>query len=212
MDKSTKRSVFVLYIILFLISITTVSMIQFSLNTSTTYTLNIEYERHTVTGTGYSLDHSYSTIIIDVSLMVGNYEAILSTMRVSIYPFWVDTSGWENGGTATISGNLYSISSAAGTWRARRSFGDFESENLYYHKELGILIESSNDRMSLDGGGFSGSDTDIEIQNSNIQGFVARVTGANIAGNIFLLSGIFIEVLIIQWFYARRQSSKSSSK
>ena len=210
MDKNTRRSVFALYVILFLLSITTVSTIQINLNTSTAYTLNIEYEKHTVTGTGYSLDHSYSTIIINVSLMVGNYEAMLSTMRVSIYPFWVDTSGWEDGGTATISGNLYSTYSEAGYWRAHRSWSDFEYENLNYHKDLGILIESHNDRMSLGIGGFSGSDTDIEIQHSNIQGFAARVTGANIAGNIFLLSGIFIEVLIVQWLYARRQSSKSS--
>ena len=185
-------------------------MVQIHLNTTTTYILNVEYEQHTVTATGYSFDHSYNIITVSLPVMVENYESTLSTMRVGIYPFWVDTSGWEDGGTATISGNLYSTYSEAGYWRAHRSWSDFEYENLNYNKELWILIESHKDRMTLLTGGFSGSDTDIEIQHSNIQGFAARVTGVNIAGNIFLLSGIFIEILILQWLYARRQSSKSS--
>lgn len=209
-DKSTRRAVFILYIILFLLSATTVSMIQIHLNTTTSYTLHIEYESHTVTGTGYGFDHSYSTIIINLSVTVDDFESTLSTLRVSIYPFWVDTSNWIDGEPRTISGNLYSIYSEAGYWRAHRSWSDFESENLHYHKDLGILIESHNDRMSLDTGGFSGSDTDIEIQHSNIQGFAARVTGSNLIGNMVLISGIFVEILIVQGLYDRRQSSKSS--
>jgi hypothetical protein len=58
-------------------------------------------------------------------------------------------------------------------------------------------------------GGFSGYDIDITTQYSNINGLVARVTGGNIAGNIAVLSGIFIEVLIVQWLYMRKHKSKT---
>jgi hypothetical protein len=206
MDKSTRRAVFVLYIVLFLLSTTSLSMIQLHINHSTTYSLYIEYQSHTVSSTGYDFDHSYSTIIIDTEVTADNYESVVSSLRVSIYPFWLDTSDWVDGETRTISGNLYSIYDEGGYWRAHRSWSDFESENLHYNKALGIFIEGHNDRMSLGTGGFSGSDTDIEIQQGNIQGFAARVTGNNLVGNILLLSGIFIEVLIIQWAYTRRKS------
>ncbi|MBY8998265.1 MAG: hypothetical protein KGD60_11060 [Candidatus Thorarchaeota archaeon] len=209
MDKSTRRSVFLLYIILFLLSSITVSMIQINLNTSTAYALNIEYEQHTTTARSYDFDHSYSTIIVNIPIMVDSYGSTLSSIRVGTVPFWIDTSDWVDGETVSISGNLYSIHSQTGKWRAHRSFADFESENLYYHKELGILIESNTDRISSGSSGFSGFSVEINIQHSNIDGFVARVTGSNVVGNIVLLSAIFTEILIVQWLYTRRQKSKT---
>jgi hypothetical protein len=209
-NQSTKRTVFVLYVILFLLSITTVSMIQFHLNTSTTYTLDIEYEQHTTTATSNSFDHDYRTILVNILVMADTYESTLSGIRVGNFPLWVDTSDWVSGETVTISGNLYSIQSETGNWRARRSWSTTEYENLYYSKELGILIQSNTDRMTLGStGGFSGYDIDITTQYSNINGLVARVTGGNIAGNIAVLSGIFIEVLIVQWLYMRKHKSKT---
>jgi 3D (Asp-Asp-Asp) domain-containing protein len=182
------------------------------MNTSTAYTLNIEYEQHTTTATAgsYSFDHSYSIIIVDISVMVNSYESTLSSIRVGNFPFWVDTSDWTEGETVSISGNLYSIHSQTGKWRAYRSFADFESENLYYHKELGILIESNTDRISSGLSGFSGFSVEINIQHSNIDGFVARVTGSNIVGNIVLLSAIFTEVLIVRWLYTRKHKSRTT--
>lgn len=209
MDKSTRRAVFVLYIILFLLSTTTLSMIQLHINHSTTYSLHIEYQSHTVSSAGYGFDHSYSTIIIDTIVTADNYESVVGSLRVSIYPFWLDTSDWTDGETRTIAGNLYSIYDERGYWRAHRSWGDFEYEDLNYNKALGIFIESHYDGMTLGTGGFSGSDTDITIQHSNIQGFAARVTDSNLVGNIFLLSGVFVEILIIQWAYTKRQSPKN---
>ncbi len=209
MDKPKRRAVFVLYIILFLLSTASLSMIQLHINHSTTYNLYIEYQLHTVSSTGYNFDHSYSTIIIDTEVTVENYVSVLSSLRVSIYPFWLDTSDWEDGGARTIAGNLYSIYDEGRYWRAHRSWSDFEYEDLNYNKALGIFIESHNDRMTLGTGGFSGSDTDITIQHSNIQGFAARVTGSNLAGNIFVISGIFVEILIIQWLYLRKQNPKN---
>ena len=96
-DRFTRGMVFVLYVTLFVISITTVSMIQINLNTSTAYTLNIEYEQHTVTGSDFSIDNSYNTIIVNIPIMVDNYESTLSSYQVGTFPVWVDTSDWAVG-------------------------------------------------------------------------------------------------------------------
>lgn len=64
--------------------------------------------------------------------------------------------------------------------------------------------------MPFGSSGWSGTDVDIKIQNSNIDGFVARVTGSNVIGYIVLISGIFTEVLIVQWLYTLRHKSKTS--
>ena len=209
-DRFTRGMVFVLYVTLFVISITTVSMIQINLNTSTAYTLNIEYEQHTVTGSDFSIDNSYNTIIVNIPIMVDNYESTLSSYQVGTFPVWVDTSDWAVGENVSISGNLYSISSETGNWRLYRSFAEDEYEELWYHRNLGIFIESNTDRRSLGSSGFSGTDVEIEIKNSNIDGFVARLTGSNVIGYIALISGIFTEILIIQWLYTRRHKSKKS--
>jgi hypothetical protein len=142
--------------------------------------------------------------------MVNNYESTLSGYRVGNFPLWVDTSDWAEGETVSISGNLYSIYSESGLWWAHRSFAESEYENLFYDKDLGILTESITDRLSLVSGGFSGFSIDTEIQQSNIHGFVARVTSSNVIGNIILLSGIFTEILIVQWLYTRKHKSKTT--
>lgn len=213
MDKSTRRTVFVLYVILFLLSITFVSSIQISMNRFTDYTLNIEYERDTMTATSYSFDHSYSTIRVDIPIMIDDYESTLSSIRIGTYPFWVDTTDWTEGGTVRLSGLTYLLSFENRLWKAYRDIGDQRSESLYYHKELGIFIKSDTDQLIMELGGFSGYTIDIEIIQSNIDGFVARLTGSNVVGNIVLLSAIFTEILIVQWLYNRRQKpgdSKSS--
>lgn len=209
-NQFTKRAVFVLYVTLFVISITCVSMIQINLNTSAAYTLNIEYEQHTTTATSSSFDHSYNTIIVNIPIMVDNYESTLSGIRVGTFPLWIDTSDWVEGETVSVSGNLYSIYSETGDWWLHRSFTESEYENLFYRKDLGILIQTITDRLSLGSSGFSGSTVEIEIQQSNIDGFVARLTGSNVVGYIALISGIFTEILIVQWLYTRRNKSKKS--
>ena len=211
-DRFTRGVVFILYVTLFLISVTYVSMIQINLNTSTTYNLNIEFEEHIMTGTGYGFDHSYNTIIVNIPVMVRDYESTLSGIRVGNFPFWVDTSDWVDSETVSISGNLYSIVSEMGNWRLHRSFDDFEYEDLCYHKVLGILIESTTDRMSLGESGFSGTDAEIVIQQSNIDGFVARVTNSNVLGHIVLLTLIFSELMIIQAFWERRRRLSSGKQ
>jgi hypothetical protein len=142
--------------------------------------------------------------------MARDYESTLSGFQVGNFPLWVDTSNWVDGETVSISGNLYSISSETGLWRAYRIFVGLEDENLYYNREIGILIRSDTDRLSLVTGGFSGFSIDIQIQHSNIDGFVARITGNNVIGHIILLSGIFIEIPIVQWLYRRNYKSKTS--
>lgn len=209
MDKTTRRSVFVLYVILFLLSITTVSMIQISQNRFADYTLNIEYERDTMTATSLSFDHSYSTIRVNIPIMIEDYESTLSSIQIGTYPLWVDISDWTVGGTVRISGFSYLLSVENRLWKAYRDIGDQRSESLYYHKELGIFIESDLDQLNMEPGGFSGYTIDIEIQQANIDGFVARLTGSNVVGNIVLLSAIFTEILIVQWLYIRRQKSKT---
>jgi len=209
-DKSTRRSVFILYIILFLLSTTTVSMVQISLNTSTDFILNIEYEKHTTTATDYSFDHRYYTISVNISVMVNDYESTLSSYRIGAFPLWIDTSDWANGVTVSISGNLFTISSESGVWKAHRSLSDFQYESLYYRKDLGILTRINLDYMSLGSSGFSGSEVETTIQSSNIDGFAARVTGSNLVGNIVLLTGIFTEILVVQWLYDRKQISRTS--
>ncbi len=200
---------FVLYIILFLVSVTTVSMIQFSLNRSTAYTLNIEYEQHTVTARSYTLDHDYNPINVNLLVMADSHESTLSGVLIGGFPLWIDTIGWGDGTPVTINGILYSLYSEAGNWRAHRSWSDFEYENLYYRKDIGILVRCYTDRLTIGStGSFSGSSVDISIQHSNINGLVARVTDSNIIGNTTLLTGIFIEVLIVQGLYIRRQKSK----
>ncbi len=208
MDKSTRRAVFVLYIILFLLSITSVSMIQISMNGFTPYTLNIEYESHTATATSGSFVHDYNTINVNVPIMVNNYQSVLSGISIGNFPLWVNASNWTEGETVSISSQTYSLSIEGMRWKAHRSFSDYGDEDLFYHKELWIFIRSNTDRISLGPGGFSGYSIIIEIQSSNIDGFVSRVTGSNVVGNIVLLIAIFTEIPIVQWLYIRRQVSK----
>ena len=184
-------------------------MIQINLNTSTAYTLNIEYEQHTTTAVSYSFDHDYNTITVDTLVMTNNYESTLGGIQVGSFPLWIDTSEWGDGTPVIINGILYSLYSEAGNWRAHRSWSDFEYENIYYRKDIGILVESYTDRMTIGStGGFIGSTVEITIQRSNIQGFAARVTSSNVVGNTALLTGIFIEILIVQGLYIRRQKPK----
>jgi len=208
MDKSTRRAVFVLYVILFLLSIVSVSMIQISIDRFRAFTLNIEYEQHTVTATSYSFIHDYDTINVDVIIMANNYPSILSGIRIGGFPLWVNASDWAEGATVSISGHTYSISVNSRLWMAHRTFTDSGYENLYYHKDLWILIERYTDRISLGTGGFSGYSIHIGIQSSNIDGFVSKITGSNVFGNIVLISAIFTEIPIIKWLYTRRQVSE----
>ena len=208
-DRCTSGIVFIVYVTLFLISITCVSMVQINLNTSTEYNLNIEYEEHTCTGNGYSLDHSYRTLRINIPIMVRDYESTLSVFRVGNFPFWVDTSDWAEGERASVSGNLYSIESEVVEWRLNRSFGDDGYETLRYNKILGIFIESRTDSLTLGSYGFSGDQVEITIQQSNIDGFVARVTSSNVVGHIVLLTLIFTEILIIHFLWDRRKAHSS---
>ncbi|MFW9974110.1 MAG: hypothetical protein ACFFDQ_02430 [Candidatus Thorarchaeota archaeon] len=211
MDQFTRRAVFVLYVILFLLSTITMSMVQISINESTSYKLNIEYEQDTMTAYGFDIDHSSTPIRVDVLIMIDNYESTLSGFRIGGFPLWVDTSYWTEGETVDILGNLYLISSERGYWKAHRSLGDDQSESLYYHKILGIFIERNTDRLTLGTSGFNGYTVNIQIQQSNIDGFVSRVTGSNIAGNVVLLSSIFTEVLIVQRLLMRRKESRHVS-
>jgi len=208
MDKSTRRAVFVLYVILFLLSIMSVSMIQISMNGFTAYTLNIEYESHTTTATSSSFDHDYNTINVNIPIMVNNYQSILSGISIGTFPLWVNASDWVEGETVSISDHTYSISIVNRRWTAHRSFTDYGYEDLFYHKDLWIFIESYTDRIKFETGGFSGYSKHIEIQRSNIDGFVSKVTGSNVVGNIVLLSAIFTEIPIIKWLYTRREVSE----
>ncbi|MFW9835587.1 MAG: hypothetical protein ACFFEK_16410 [Candidatus Thorarchaeota archaeon] len=209
MDKSKKRAIFVLYIILFLLSITTVSMIQLHLNTRTSYNLYIEYEKHTATATSLSFDHIYVPVIVNIQVMTDSYQTTLGTVQVSGFPLWVDTSNWDADETVTISGVSYQIQLASGQWKLHHSWSDFEYENIYYRRDIGILVEIKADHMTLGTSGFSGSTVEVTLKQNNINGFASRVTGGNIAANTFLLTGIFIEILIVQWFYVSRKRSKS---
>ena len=208
MDKSKRRTVFVLYVILFLLSIVSVSMIQISIDRFRAFTLNIEYEQHTVTATSYSFTHDYNTINVDVLIMVNNYPSILSGISIGTFPLWVNASDWIEGETVSISGHTYSLSIENIRWKAFRSFSDYGYEYLVYDKDLWIFIESYTDRISLGTGVFSGYSIQIGIQRSNINGFVSKVSGSNVVGNIVLISAIFIEIPIIKWLYTRRQVSK----
>jgi hypothetical protein len=207
MDRSKRRAIFVLYIILFLLSITTVSMIQLHLNTRTSYSLYIKYEQHTTTATSYGFDDIYTPIVVNIQVMTDSYQTTLGTIQLSDFPLWVDTSGWAAGETVTISGALYQIESVSGQWKLHRSWSSSEYENIYYRKDIGVLVRIESDHMTLGTSGFSGSDVDVTIKQSNIDGFASRVTGGNIAVNIYLLSGIFIEILIVQWFYVHRKGA-----
>jgi len=209
-DKLTRWIVFVLYLTLFLVSITYVSMIQINMNTTDSYTLNILYGQHTATGNGYTLDHDYQTISVNIPIKVNNFASILSGYRIGSFPLWVDTSNWTSGENVSISGNLYAVTAGSRSWRAYRDFNyGNDDEELYYHRILGIFMESYTERISYGSIGFTGSDVDIEIQRSNIGGFVARVTGNNVVGYILLISGIFTEILIIQGLWERRKVSAS---
>lgn len=142
-DRFTRGMVFVLYVTLFVISITSVSMIQINLNTSTAYTLNIEYEQHTVTGNGLSLNHGYNTIIVNIPIMVDNYESTLSSYQVGTFPFWVDTSDWAEGENVSISGNLYSVVSETGSYVAlslRMSTKNYGTTKTWGYLSKVILI------------------------------------------------------------------------
>ena len=209
MDKSRSRTVIVLYVILFILSVVWVSVIQIGLNQSTAYALDIEYEIHTVDASGLVMDHSYETIRVQLSVMTSSYQSTLGGIRVGSFSFWVDTSDWTAGDTVIINSNLYSILRQSGAWQLHRSLGDYQSENLYYHGVLGIFTGSYTDWMSLSSFGFSGYTIDIEIQQSNIDGFVTRVTGSNVVVEIVLLTFIFTEILIIQGLWKRRRSSTS---
>ncbi|MFX1560102.1 MAG: hypothetical protein ACFFBL_05915 [Promethearchaeota archaeon] len=209
-DRLTRGIVFVLYVTLYLTTITCVSMIQINVNTTAAFTLYIEYEEHTVTGTGYSFDHSYNTIIVNLPIVVHDYESTLSSYLVGNYPLWIDVSDWNSGDDVNIAGNLYVVSSEGAEWKAHRSLGDeYSSEILFYNKLSGIFMESHTDQMTLGSSGFGGSDVDIEIQQSNINEFLARYTGSNVVSYILLISGIFTEILIIHGLWERRKKSSS---
>lgn len=209
-DTITRGIIFVLYVTLFLISITYVSMIQINMNTTESYALNILYEQHTATGNGYSIDHDYHTITVNIPIKVDNFESILSSYRIGSFPLWIDTSDWTSGETVSISGNHYTVTSGSISWRAYRDFnGGNDDEELYYHRILGILMESHTNQLTFSSSGFTGSDVDIEIQRSNIDGFVARVTGNNVVGYILLISAIFTEIIVIQGLWERRKGSSS---
>ena len=158
--------------------------------------------------TSYSFTHDYNTINVDVLIMVNNYQSILSGISIGSFPLWVNASDWAEGGTVSIAGHTYSISIENRQWKAFRSFSDYGYEYLFYNKDLWILMESYTDRISLGTGVFSGYSIHIGIQRSNIDGFVSKVTGSNVVGNIVLISAIFTEIPIIKWLYTRRQVSE----
>jgi hypothetical protein len=132
MDQFTRRAVFVLYIILFLLSTTTVSMIQISINRSTAYTLNIEYEKHRCVMDTMPWEHTYTTILVNLQIMIDSYRMTLGSRDVGGFPLWIDSSELTEGETINISGNIYSLSIEHGCWKAHRSFDSIDYENLYY--------------------------------------------------------------------------------
>ena len=181
------------------------------------YSLNIEYEAHTVTATGGLVNpgfsHSYRTIVVRASVMADDYESTLSSIRVDIFPFWVDTSSWATGESVSISGNIYTISEETQFWKAHRSVGnDGDYVDIYYDKEIGIFIRSYSDFMILGSSGFQGSTVSIEVQQSNFAGFISIVYGTNVVVFVLLISGIFTEIPIIVWLWNRREKQKTTKK
>jgi len=200
------RRAFVLYIVLFVISVSTITIHQSNDNVNTEYALNIEYEAHTCDMGSTAFRHTYSTIVINVQVRTTNYEETFSGLSVGGFPFWVDVSAWEVGNTVQIAGNSYELSISPNTWKAHLDFGDMQYENLYYHRDFGIFIASYTDRATLDLYGFSGYTKEIQVEQSNLEGFISRVTGSNIMWNFGLVTGIFIELAVIQWFIQRRNA------
>lgn len=151
--------------------------------------------------------HSYSNVTIHVQVRPTDIQPSTMSREVEGFPFWLDTSSWKDGDVVQIAGNNYEISIYNSRWRAHRDFDDYEYENLYYHLDVGIFIESRMDRMTLGSYGLEGYTEDITITGGNLERFISIATGAEISFNAILLSGIFIEVLVILWLVERRREN-----
>ena len=196
------------YVSIFIVLISTMAVFQFYDNTYSPYPLRIEYEIHTcsVSGSGMfaNFDHSYSTVTIDIEVSTTIFIGSISGLSVGGFPFWVDISSWNPGDVVTIGGAEYELSLQGGRWKAHRDFSDSEYENLYFHGELGIFVESYTDCIILDEYALHGYSEDIQIQESNLAGLYGRVTGSNVLLNIGLVTGIFVELAVIYMFLNKR--------
>ncbi|MFW9788764.1 MAG: hypothetical protein ACFFE1_13875, partial [Candidatus Thorarchaeota archaeon] len=141
--------------------------------------MEIEYQWHKcVPRTGQEWIHTYDNLKIEETVMIHDYESILEGIDVWGCPLWLDISDWATGDVVRIAGNDYTISIVNGRWRARRDLAIDGYENLYYHKELGILVRNYTDTIDLEwGGGWSGYSIDVTIEDDNINEFISRITG-----------------------------------
>ena len=174
---------------------------------STEIPLDVEYRVHTCIMSGTNFDHTYTDISIDLMVMVEGYETTLRDIEVRNIPFWVNITDWTNGEDVDIAGLSCILSIEGNRWKASCDCGS-SSCDIYYHMEISVFLEYYFDNSYLDTSGFSGSTTDIRIQQSNLEVFASRVTGRFILYNILLVTGIFGEAAIINKLIQRRRTKK----
>ena len=188
----------------YVIVISVVIIFQLTMNVSTVYALNIDYQKHKCNMNYTDWLHTYETITINLQVKPSTYEGVLNGHTVDGFPLWVDTATWQEGGTERIGGYDYEISIFQNRWKAYREISSDYYDVLYYHRDIGVLLETRIDRVSLGWPGFSGYTEDIHIVESNIAGFVSRVTGSGILSSFGLVTGIFAEVAAIWWLFQQR--------
>ena len=158
-----------------------------------------------------NFDTSSTTITVSAMVTPANYEEVCRQYNVDGHPFWVNVSSWQDGQTVTIFGTNYVLSHSRGMWRAYYEHDDFNYRALYYHDSMGILLESTI-RYSASSSIWSGSRTDIDVENSNLDAFISRVTGTNILINLLLITGIYIEIPVIAIVHKERSAKKAKKE
>lgn len=217
-DKQDRMRTAIVFVLLLVISTAIMSLANIYTNENFPVNLHIRYEHDRCDYVSSypigSFEHTYSYTTIDTQLMMESYKETLSQLKVGSFPLWVNTSSWKDGDEVTIGGVQYSLSLRNNGWRAYREFGDSDYEVLYYHKKVGVLLETDTDRMHIASSsmGFTGYYIRINIEQSNIALLISKATGSDLIINNGLVVGILIQIAIIQWQLKIRNERKKSSE
>ena len=217
-DKQSKSKIVSVLIILIIIAVPVMSLVNIYINKNIPFNVYISYERDRCDYvSGYPIGefvHTYSSITINTQVMLESYEITLGDLNVDSFPLWVDTSYWEEGNDVVIGRHQYSLSLRSNGWRAYREFGDYtDYEVLYYHKEIGVLLETNTDMMHMSSSsmGFTGYYIRLNIQQNNIDLLASKATGRELIINNVLVVGIITQIAIIQWQFKARSRRKKES-
>ena len=203
------------YVVLVVAYVILASGIFFDLtnkNASSEFNITIVYQEHRWIETFTDHDHSYDTITINAQVTVSNYESIFQQFHVSIYPFRVDVSQWQNGDTVTIGGSSYEATSSGGSWIARRDLGIGDYVKLVYDGTTGVFVSSYSKVSGTDMDFMDNYFRQIAIESSNLGNLVAAITGSNIVLNIGLLTGIVVEIPLFLWLNQKRAAQQNKEK